>query len=53
MNWLNGSLENCEDEEEDFETLEEFGLKDGSKKGFLQGGIRRNQTDICRHPEED
>ena len=27
-----------------------YGLKDGSQRGWLEGGRGRNRTDICRHP---
>ena len=27
-----------------------FGRKDGSRKGFEQGGRGRNRADNCRHP---
>lgn len=29
---------------------ENYGKKDGSKKGFKQSGKGRNRTDNCRHP---
>jgi len=28
-----------------------FGRKDGSRKGLMQGGRGRNQTNTCRHPK--
>ena len=28
-----------------------YGKKDGSGKGFKEGGIGRNRTSDCRHPE--
>jgi len=29
-----------------------YGLKDGSRKGFKQGGKGRNRTKKCRHPKK-
>ena len=29
-----------------------FGRKDGSQTGKNSGGRRKNQTDICRHPDK-
>jgi len=28
-----------------------YGKKDGSQRGKKAGGIRRNKTSKCRHPE--
>jgi len=28
-----------------------YGKKDGSQRGFKEGGRGRNRTDNCRHPE--
>jgi len=33
------------------EKTQEFGVKDGSERGKKKGGLRRNQTPDCRHPE--
>lgn len=27
-----------------------YGKKDGSGRGFLEGGLGRNRVDDCRHP---
>lgn len=27
-----------------------YGKKDGSGRGFLEGGMGRNRTEDCRHP---
>ena len=28
-----------------------YGKKDGSQRGKKKGGVGRNRTDNCRHPE--
>lgn len=30
-----------------------YGKKDGSKKGFKQGGRGKNKTDTCRYPNKN
>ena len=31
--------------------MSEYGIKDGSQRGRLAGGMGKNRTDVCRNPQ--